>query len=216
MFAARPNFRLIQAEATESRTAALADQWLAVRPGTEAALGRALAGKIRIQQAAEITGLAAEQIAQVARSLRENGPALIVAPEMTSEVLAWNLQVGAWGKTVLPRREAPVPRTWGKAAATTELAAMQDGSVGVLLIDESVPGAHLPWATIQPKLAPDAVVMVFAWSRAGYARHATHVLPTAVYPEAPGDLPAAIDAPAAEFRADRSAGRCAGRHDRSG
>ncbi|HTX36659.1 MAG TPA: hypothetical protein VME43_16640 [Bryobacteraceae bacterium] len=200
VFAARPNFRLIQAEAVESRTAALADQWLAVQPGTETVLGRAVAGQIGTQQAAEVTGLAAEQIEQVARALRENGPALIVAPEMTSEVLAWNLPLGGWGKTVLPRREAPVPGNWGKAAPVTDWATLKDGSLGALLIDESVPGAHLPWATIQPKLAADAVVVAFAWSRAGYARHATHVLPTAVYPEALGDLPAAIDATAAEFR----------------
>ncbi len=200
VFAARPDFRLIQAEAVESRTAALADQWLAVAPGTEAVLGRAVAGAVSVQQAAEITGLAEEQIAQVARALRENGPALIVAPEMTSEVLGWNLRLGAWGKTVLPRREAPVPREWSKAAPVTRLAAVKDGSLGALLIDESVPGAHLPWATIQPKLAPNAVVVAFAWSRAGYARHANHVLPTAVYPEAWGDLPAAVDAASAEFR----------------
>lgn len=204
VFRARSGFRLIQAEAVESRTAALADQWLAVQPGTESVLGRAVAGTVGLRQAAEATGLAEAQIAEVARSLRENGPALIVAPEMTSEVLAWNLALGAWGKTVLPRREAPLPKEWSKAAPVTPLAAVEVGSLGALLIDESVPGAPLPWAAIQPKLAADAVVVAFSWSRAGYARHATHVLPAAVYPEALGDLPPALVAPsvgsAAEFR----------------
>jgi anaerobic selenocysteine-containing dehydrogenase len=200
MLAARPNFRLIQAEAVESRTAALADEWLAVQAGTEEALGRAAAGEITPQKAAEITGLAAGQIEQVVRALQEQGPALIVAPEMNADVLAWNLRLGAWGKTVLPRREAPVPKAWHKAAPVTRLAAVENGSLAALLIDESVPGAHLPWAAIQPKLARDAVVVVFAWSRAGCARHATRVLPTPAYPEAAGDLPPAIDEPVAQFR----------------
>jgi hypothetical protein len=201
VFAARPNFRLIQAEAVESRTAMLADQWLAVQPGTEAVLGRAVAGGMDARTAAEITGLAQAQIAEVTRALNEHGPALIVAPLMTPEVLGWNLAVGAWGKTVLPRREAPVPKAWSKAAAqVTALEEVPEGSLGALLIDESVPGAHLPWAAIQPKLAADAVVVVFAWSRAGYARHATHLLPAAVYPEAWGDVPPAVDTTVAEFR----------------
>jgi len=200
VFRARPDFRLIQAEAIESRTAALADEWLPVAPGSETALGRAVAGEIGAHEAAGITGLAEEQISQTARALRENGLALIVAPEMTSEVLRWNLALSGWGKTVVPRREAPVPKTWIKAAPVIPLAAMRDGSLGALVIDESVPGAHLPWAEIERKLAPGAVVVVFTWSRAGYARHATCALPTAVYPEAEGDLPQAIDAPEAGFR----------------
>lgn len=198
VFAARPNFRLIHAEAVESRTAALADEWLAVRPGTEAVLGRAVAGTISARQAAEIAGLAVEQVAQLARALREDGPALILAPQMTSEVLGWNLQLGGWGKTVLPRREPPAPKEWKTAAPVTQLAAVPDGSLAALMIDESVPGGHVPWAAIQRKLAPDALVVSFAWSRE--AQHATHVLPTAVYPEALGDLPTAVDSPAAEFR----------------
>ena len=37
VIAARQNFRLIQAEAVESRTAVLADEWIPLEPGTEAA-----------------------------------------------------------------------------------------------------------------------------------------------------------------------------------
>ena len=201
VFAARPNFRLIHAEAVESRTAALADEWLAVRPGTEAVLGRAVAGTISARQAAEIAGLAVEQVAQLARALREDGPALILAPQMTSEVLGWNLQLGGWGKTVLPRREPPVPKEWKTAAPVTRLAAVPDGSLRALLIDESVPGAHVPWAEIQPKLAPDAVVVAFAWSRDGYAqpchtRPADRCVPRSVGRSAGGRG----FAPVAEFR----------------
>ena len=198
--AARPNFRLIQVEAMESGTAMLADDWLAVRAGSEAMVARAAAGLATVEQAAEATGLSAERIAAVVKSVREDAPAVIIGPEMSAEVLGWNVRIGAWGKTVFPRREAPVPKEWSKAAPVTRLAAVADGSLRVLLIDDSAPGAIVPWAEIQPKLAADAVVVAFSWSRGGYAGHATHVLPTAVYPEAPGDLPAPMDAPAREFR----------------
>ena len=197
---ARANFRLIQAEAFESGTAAVADEWLAVKPGTESMLGRAAAGIVSVGQAAEFTGLAEERIARVVRTVRENGPSLILAPGMSAEALAWNVAIGSWGKTVLPRREAPVPKEWSKAAPATTIAAVKDGAVRVLLVDESVPGVHVPWAEIQPKLARDAVVVAFAWSRSGLARHATHVLAAAVYPEAAGDVAASIDSTAAEFR----------------
>jgi len=200
VFAARPNFRLIQAEAMESRTASAADEWLPVAPGTEAVLGRAAAGVLPVRQAAEMTGLPEGRIAGMIRALRENGPALIVAPQMTPEVLAWNIALGAWGKTVMPRREAPVPKTWSKAAPAVALETVKDGSIGALLIDESVGDGHLPWESIRPKLATDAVVVAFAWTRSGYARHATHVLPAAVYPEALGDVPPAVDGVNAEFR----------------
>jgi hypothetical protein len=43
---------------------------------------------------------------------------------------------------------------------------------------------YIPWPQIEPKLATGAVVITFAWSREGYARHATFVLPAAVFPEA--------------------------------
>ena len=82
VFAARPNFRLIQAEAVESNTAAIADEWLPVRPGTERWLGHAAAGAATVQQAAEATGLAEERIAQVVRTVLENGPAVILTPGM--------------------------------------------------------------------------------------------------------------------------------------
>ena len=82
-------------------------------------------------------------------------------------MLGWNIKIGAWGKTVFPRREAPVPQEWTKAAPVTSLAAVPDGSLRVLLIDESVPGASVPWGAIAPKLTADAVVVTFAWSRGG-------------------------------------------------
>src|ERR1035438_7989989 len=42
VIAARAGFHLIQAEAVESRTAAMADQWLRIRAGSEEALGQGI------------------------------------------------------------------------------------------------------------------------------------------------------------------------------
>ena len=78
VFAARSGFRLIQAEAVESRTAVLADEWLPIRPESEWALAAAIAGEMTASQAADATGLPEIRIAALARELRENGPSLVI------------------------------------------------------------------------------------------------------------------------------------------
>jgi hypothetical protein len=98
------------------------------------------------------------------------------------------------------RREAPIPEAWKKAAPVNEMAAAPDRAIRLLLIDESLPGGYVPWQDIQPKLAADAVVVVFSSSSEGYARHAQYVLPAPVYPEAAEDIGPAIDTVAAVFR----------------
>jgi anaerobic selenocysteine-containing dehydrogenase len=201
VFAARDHFRLIQAEAVESRTAALADLWLPIQPGTEGALALGIADEISPSETARITGLSADQIGSLLKDLHENGPALVVDHEMSPAVVALNVRLGGWGRTIGPRRGAPVPETWKKAAPVTELARVADRSIRVLLIDESVPGEYLPWDAIEKKLvAANPVVIAFAGSAEGYARHAQYVLPTAIYPEALDDVPPAIDSAVATFR----------------
>ena len=201
VFAARDGFRLIQAEAVESRTAALADLWLPIRPGAEEALVLGMADEMSPSETARITGLSVDQIESLLKDLQENGPALVVDHEMSPAVVALNVRLGGWGRTIGPRREAPVPETWKKAAPLTDLAAVADRSIRVLLIDESVPGEYLPWEAIEKKLAArNPVVVAFACSASGYGRYAQYVLPTAIYPEALDDIPPAIDSVAASFR----------------
>jgi hypothetical protein len=191
VIAARAGFRLIQAEAVESRTASMADLWLRIQPGSEDALAQGIAGTMTPQAAAEATGIPAAQIAAVAKELAENGRALVLGTS----------RLASTGRTVVARRETPVPAEWRKAAPVTGLASLPDGSVRVLLIDESVPGEYLPWNAVAKKLVPDnPVVVAFAWSREGYGRHAQYVLPTAVYPESAEDIPPAVDSVAATFR----------------
>jgi len=128
------------------------------------------------------------------------GPVLALAADPASPLMNWNAKLGALGHTVVARRESPVPDTWKKAAPATQMAAATDGTIRVLLIDESLPGGYIPWSEIAPKLAPDAVVVAFTSSSEGYARHAQCALPTAVYPETAEDVGPAIDTVAAVFR----------------
>ncbi len=199
VFAARANFRLVQVEPVESRTAALADMWLAIRPGTETAMAAALAGETTVAEAARVTGVEEQAIGAVKETIA-SGPAVILAADPASPLMGWNEKLHALGHSVVARRESPVPESWKKAAPLTEMAAAPDKNIRVLLIDESLPGGYIPWQEIQPKLAPNAVVVVFASSGEGYARHARYVLPAPVYPEAAEDIGPAIDTVAAVFR----------------
>jgi hypothetical protein len=160
-FAVRDRFRLIQVEDAESRTAALADEWVRTMPDLA----------------------------------RLEAPVLVIDPAMSDEVVEMNRKLGGWGTTVVPRSEAPVPDAWRKTAApVTDLAAVADGSIRTLLIDESMPGAYIPWHEIERKLVPNSMVIAFSWSGEGYGRHARILLPSPVYPEALDDLPPAFDA----------------------
>jgi len=188
VIAARSGFRLIQAEAVESRTAIMADQWLAIRPGSEAALFDGVYGGSTAAAASQ-TGLSEQQITSLARELRENRPSLVLGRHGT-----------VWGDVLVERREAPVPDGWKKAAPVAEIASVPDGSIRVLLIDESAPGDYLAWAAIRPKLAANPLVVTFAWSKEGYGRQANFTLPTPVYPEMVDDIPPAADSPVAVFR----------------
>jgi len=199
VFAARANFRLVQIEPVETRTAALADVWLPIRPGTEAAMAAALAGETTIAEAARVTGVKEEAIGAVKEAIA-SGPAVVLAEDPASPLMNWNARLHALGRTVVARREAPIPEAWKKAAPVNEMAAAPDRAIRLLLIDESLPGGCVPWQDIQPKLAADAVVVVFSSSSEGYARHAQYVLPAPVYPEAAEDIGPAIDTVAAVFR----------------
>jgi len=178
VIAARENFRLIQAEPVESRTATLADVWLPVQPGDEDATALAMAGE-----------------------LGADGSALVLDHRGPAAAMALNQRLGALGRTVVARPEAPVPVEWRSAAPATALAQVEDRSIRVLLIDESAVDGYVPWYQIERKLVLDnPVVVTFTASHGGYARHAQYALPTAVYPEISEDIPTAIDSVAATFR----------------
>jgi anaerobic selenocysteine-containing dehydrogenase len=174
--AARRNFRLIQAEPTESRTAMLADEWIPIAPGGESAFAQSVPGLAFAKDLSVVIGDAPE------------------IPEI-------NRRIGAFGKTVFARPEAPVPDSWKGAAAVTALDDVPDHSIGVLLIDESSAVSYIPWHRIQRKLVREnPLVVTFAATRGGYARYAQYALPTAVYPEVSGDVAPAVDCVHPAFR----------------
>ena len=199
VFAARANFRLVQIEPVETRSAALADVWLPIRPGTESAMAAALAGETSIAEAARVTGVGEQAIGAVRESIG-SGSTVVLAADLASPLMNLNAKLGALGHTVVARREAPLPDAWKKAAPATEMAAVPDRAIRVLLIDESLPGGYVPWREIEPKLAANAVVVVFSSTSEGYGRHTQYVLPAAVFPEAVEDVGPAIDTVAAVFR----------------
>src|SRR3954453_2047367 len=104
--------------------------------------------------------------AEVAR--RSEGPVLVIDRAMSER--AAQLRAEATVMALPP-------------IAGMDLAGVADGSIRLLYIDEQFPDAYIPWPEITPKLAKDAVVVAFAWSKEGYARHAQFVLPAAVFPE---------------------------------
>jgi anaerobic selenocysteine-containing dehydrogenase len=176
VFAARRNFRLIQAEAVESRTAVLADEWIRIAPGTESAFAQSVPNLAFAKDLSLVVG---------------------DAPEITG----LNRRIGAFGKTVFARPEAPVPDSWKDAAAVTALDDVPDHSISVLLIDESSAVSYVPWRRILQKLVREnPLVVTFAVTRGGYARYAQYALPTAVYPEVSGDVAPAVDSVRPSFR----------------
>jgi hypothetical protein len=179
VFAARDRFRLIQADAVETRTVAIADQWLPVRAGSEGALARAVAGEIAPAEVSRATGLAEDVIRAVLDELHGNGPSLVLGD--MPETIRANEGLGAFGKTVVARRETPVPQAWTSSPSVTALEDVPDRSLRVLLIDETGAVGRIPWAAIEPKLAADALVVAFGWTADGYGRHARFTLPAPVY-----------------------------------
>jgi hypothetical protein len=200
----RAGFHLIQAEPMESRTAAMADQWLRISPGSEQQLAQGVLQALKGESAsaaAEVCGISEQVVVALAKQLKENGHALVIGTAASQTVAQVNQALGAPGQTILARREAPLPDTWKKAAVAVDLAAVEDASIRVLFIDESTPGAYLPWNAIEPKLVRDnPVVLTFSWTKEGYGRHTPFTLPTPVYPEGSEDIPPSVDSVAASFR----------------
>jgi hypothetical protein len=161
-------FRVIQAEAELSHTAALADRWLAIRPGSEAALAAglnaALAGSSP-GEAAATTGLPPDLIAATARELRDHGPSLVVGTG--PGVAELNERLGA---PVVQRPAAP----WESAAAVvTALDDVPAGSLHLLIID----GWSTPWDEIAPKLARGGIVVSLSPYHVGACERADWVVP---------------------------------------
>jgi len=142
---------LVVAEPKMSLTGANADLWLAVRPGTEGmlALGiahalmqsgvsvpdaaRAAVAAYAPVKAAEITGISAQRIEQVAALLKQHSPSLVLAGatvegqeqgyQAASAVMLLNVMLGNVGQTIVSRGEFPFPQLAPRPGNTRDLVA---------------------------------------------------------------------------------------------
>lgn len=178
VLANRSHFQLIQVETAHSRTASLADLWVPVAPGDEAAfasaVGRALRGESADARATE-----------AARMLIANKPAIAIGGGAGN----LNAVLGSVGRPggFLRRRDF---------AAPTNLASVRDHSIRVLLVEES----SLPWTAVQRKLATrNAVVVALTPWLDGYAQHADYVIPAPLYLESLDEAPTPAGSTAAGF-----------------
>jgi hypothetical protein len=202
----RAGFRLVQAEPELSRTATLADTWLAIRPGSETALALAIGHVLTRQNlvdptvvrsaadyreylemtaaytpenAAAICGIPADKIYETARELAIGGPVVVITESEVEPIAALNFLFGGAGRTIVKRGGlAPLP------AKTPEDTG--DGSIQVLIA-----AGNVPWERFEKKLAPEAVVVSLSpWTD----RRVEIVIPAPVAVESMLDVPAPFDA----------------------
>ena len=185
-----PQLRLIQIDATLSRTAARAWRWAPVRAGAEAALAAGVARVLLEEhlvasrgpmphttsaEAADQTGLTADAIRDLARTIVARGPVVALANDDNPAIAALNVVLGAVGT-----RGGIVRRS--KTAKSYVAADAEIRSARAVLINSSVPWDFVP--------RTDAEVFRFAaWD--GGSSKADWLLP------APGFLEELTDVPAA-------------------
>jgi len=185
-----PQLRLIQVDESLSRTASRAWQWVPVRASAESALAAGVARvlleerlvawrgpmpSLTLAEAAERTGLSADAIRDLARTIVARTPAVAIGNGIDPEIAALNVVLGA---AATPG--GIVRRSKRGAAYVPADAAMP--SVRAALIDASVPWDFAPQT--------DAEVFRFAAWDGGSSR-ADWLLP------APGFLEELMDVPTA-------------------
>jgi anaerobic selenocysteine-containing dehydrogenase len=184
VLANRSHFQLIQAEPAYSRTASLADLWVPILPGSEEAFADAVSLALRGDAVDAHAG-------EVARILLRNQPAIAIGGG--AGVAKLNAVLGSIGRRggFLPRRDF---------TAATDMAAVPDGSIRVLLVEEAAGGEALPWDLLRRKLVPQnsAVVALSPWLD-GCAQHADYVIPAPMYLESLDEAPTPAGSTVAGF-----------------
>jgi anaerobic selenocysteine-containing dehydrogenase len=162
----RPGLRgkLVQVESRYSLTAAYADEWIYVPPGTEGALALALANAPRwdYERAAAITGLKVDRIERLAREFRQYQPSVAVIggsaaghsnSTATADAVAQLNAVSKDGTKNNPWRPEPQP---GRVRSLEDIAG-QPELQQVVLVTGRNPLYEFPGA-----IAPSAFVVSFS------------------------------------------------------
>lgn len=208
-------FLVWHAEALESATALAADRWFRIRPNSETAFAAGLIAAIdgdraTLRQASDLTGISESELSAAASELlKQNAVAVadthpVLGPparETLRAVTCLNARLGAIGRKggIIGRKETPLPKSWAPLAPETALAAVPDGSLRFLFIDDATPGVPLPGKAIASKLAPGALVVAASWSTQGLARQAAYALPAISYLEGLHDVPTPPASASARF-----------------
>ena len=185
-----PQFRLIQIDASLSRTAARAWRWIEIREGSESALAAGLGcalleqklvpahgpiPSITLDESAGQTGVGVDAIRELARTIAARLPALVIARDGNPAVAALNVLLGSVGTGGGIIRNSGNAKTHIFADATIQ-------NARAVLIDSTVPWNFVPQT--------DAEIFRFAAWDGGPTR-ADWLLP------APGFLEEFTDVPTA-------------------
>lgn len=202
VFAARDRFRLIQVEPLLSRTAAAADRWIPIRPGTEAAFGLGLlhllgdgrnpASEWTPEKVESATGVPATALIETAKELKAAKGALVIADGDAGSGAFTREEQLVFAAVNLLVPSAVRRGSLSRSGKTID--APPDASIGVLLCDAAPSGAATPWGLISRKLAPGAMVVSFSPYLEGYGRYAELVVPAPAYLESLQETAAAPDA----------------------
>ncbi len=227
---------VVHVGATRTKSAGLADRFVPIAPGTEAALAlglvhvlldekladaaflaarttglaelEALAARFAPTLVEQKTGVPAGDVVALARDLAQARPSVVVggdpaAPvsaEADAAIAALNLVLGAPAGPLVARRAAPAePDGDARLAGVTAIAEVPEGSVGLLLLDGTVPEGLVPWERLEKLLAAGAVVASFSPFRAGLGEKATLLVPGPAPLEEAVELDGPADAPLATF-----------------
>ncbi|MBP7675349.1 MAG: molybdopterin-dependent oxidoreductase [Thermoanaerobaculia bacterium] len=227
---------VVHVGATRTKSAGLADRFVPIAPGTEAALAlglvhvlldekladaaflaarttglaelEALAARFAPPLVEQKTGVPAGDVVALARDLAQARPSVVVggdpatpvSAEADAAIAALNLVLGAPAGPLVARRAAPAePDGDARLAGVTALAEVPEGSVGLLLLDGTVPEGLVPWERLEKLLAAGAVVASFSPFRAGLGEKATLLVPGPAPLEEAVELDGPADAPLATF-----------------
>ncbi|MGZ4814888.1 MAG: hypothetical protein ACXVZV_05750 [Terriglobales bacterium] len=187
---ANPQLRLIQVDATLSRTAARAWRWVSVPVGAEAALAAGVAHvlleerlvathgpmpSLTLAEAAAQTGLSTEVLRDFARTIASQTPAVAIASDDNPAVAALNVVLGAVGARggIVRRSKRIQPYVSADAALPSARAVLMDASV--------------PWDFVPQTNAE--VFRFAAWD--GGSNKADWLLPAPGFLEETNDIPSA-------------------------
>jgi anaerobic selenocysteine-containing dehydrogenase len=229
LLAVRKGLRVVQVDTWRSPSAALADEWVPLSPGGEGPLALALAHVAAREPGAEVsedlrrflagfsprdmalrTGVPPERVEALARALVQQSPTVAIGggdpgagplPKDAERAIALlNLVLGSVGREggFVPRH--PLPEAGSDAAgASTRLADVPAGSVGVLLVDAADDGRALPGPLLRRVLAQDAVVVSLLAFDGALAREADVVVPAPAPLEAWDEVLPTADASVASY-----------------